>query len=172
MRLHDGTILQHGSAPYDPVKAHEYYLRVRKLKGREPAAPSFAVTNPISGKTVNLTGQQLVEQKAYAAKRVADIKRNLAVLGAKLREARAAAKKKDDGESSAAEKSKARRESKQYRKKHKQEIATKQKRAAKKTPKRKRSNVEQLEHQVAQIRKRLTAAVAIQKALSGATRVK
>lgn len=37
MELPDGTILMHGSRPYDPAKAREYYLRTRKLKGRRPA---------------------------------------------------------------------------------------------------------------------------------------
>jgi hypothetical protein len=38
MKLPDGTVLMHGDlehrAPYDPRKAHEYYLRTRRLKGR------------------------------------------------------------------------------------------------------------------------------------------
>lgn len=37
MELPDGTVLMHGSRPYDPAKAREYYLRTRKLKGRKPA---------------------------------------------------------------------------------------------------------------------------------------
>jgi hypothetical protein len=32
-------ILAHSNAPYDPKKAHEYYLRTRELKGRRPASP-------------------------------------------------------------------------------------------------------------------------------------
>jgi len=35
MQLPDGTTLMHGSHPYDPVKAREYYLKNRKLKGRK-----------------------------------------------------------------------------------------------------------------------------------------
>lgn len=43
MLLPDGTILVHRDAngmthAYDPVKAHEYYMRTRKLKGRKKAA--------------------------------------------------------------------------------------------------------------------------------------
>ena len=34
MQLPDGTTLMHGKRPYDPVKAREYYLKTRKLKGR------------------------------------------------------------------------------------------------------------------------------------------
>ena len=34
-----GDFLAHYASPYyDPVKAHEYYMRTRKLKGREPAS--------------------------------------------------------------------------------------------------------------------------------------
>jgi len=43
MEMPDGTTLMHGPAPYDPVKAREYYLRTRKLKGRQKAA---AVASP------------------------------------------------------------------------------------------------------------------------------
>lgn len=170
MHLPDGTILMHGKTPYDPVKAHEYYVRTRKLKGRKSASPSFSVSNPVSGKTYSLTGRQLAEQQAYAAKRVADIKGKLAMLSAALRKARAEARKKDgvDKKPTAAEKSKAARESKQYRQKHKQQLATKRKHAASKKPK--TSHVDRLEAQVAEIRKRLTAAVAIQRALAGATK--
>lgn len=35
MQLPDGSILMHAGLPYDPAKAHEYYLRVRKLKGSQ-----------------------------------------------------------------------------------------------------------------------------------------
>lgn len=35
MHLPDGSTLMHGPRAYDPKKAHEYYLRVRKLKGRK-----------------------------------------------------------------------------------------------------------------------------------------
>lgn len=34
MRLPNGTTLMHGTTPYDPAKARAYYLRTRKLKGR------------------------------------------------------------------------------------------------------------------------------------------
>jgi predicted transcriptional regulator len=30
----EGFLLKHSELPYDPVKAHEYYLRTRQLKGR------------------------------------------------------------------------------------------------------------------------------------------
>jgi hypothetical protein len=35
MILPDGSVLMHEAAPYDPAKAHEYYIRRRAhLKGR------------------------------------------------------------------------------------------------------------------------------------------
>lgn len=35
MELPNGETLMHGTRPYDPKKAHEYYLRTRNLKGRK-----------------------------------------------------------------------------------------------------------------------------------------
>jgi hypothetical protein len=35
VELPDGTTLMHGRTPYDPKKAHDYYLRTRELKGRK-----------------------------------------------------------------------------------------------------------------------------------------
>lgn len=35
MELPNGEVLMHAGLPYDPKKAHEYYLRTRKLKGRK-----------------------------------------------------------------------------------------------------------------------------------------
>lgn len=176
MRLPNGTILMHAKAPYDPVKAHEYYLRTRKLKGRKKS-DTYTV-NLGNNKTVKLTSKQLIEQKAYAAERIAKIKKNLAELNSKLKEAmREAVKKKAISKReaakppSAAEKSKAARESRQYRDKHKQKIAT----ATKKTvSERKKSEsidpVAQLEGRIEKIRVSLKAAVARQRALAGATR--
>lgn len=100
MKLKDGTTLLHAGEPYDPVKAHEYYIRTRHLKGRHKGrtVPVRAHTRNISrdkassytvrlsdGKTVVLTRQQLVEQQAYAAKRVAEIKTRLIELTDKLK---------------------------------------------------------------------------------------
>jgi hypothetical protein len=38
--------LFHAAIGYDPVKAHEYYLRTRKLKGRQRAAPKITEDDP------------------------------------------------------------------------------------------------------------------------------
>ena len=48
MLLPDGTTLIHEGRPYDPVKAHEYYLRTRKLKGRKKgSAKTASETRPV-----------------------------------------------------------------------------------------------------------------------------
>ena len=182
MRLADGTILMHGPVPYDPVKAHEYYIRTRKLKGSKPRlsvvskpvtrrSPTYSVRLS-SGTTVKLSQNQLKEQQAYAAKRVGDIKKRLGELGTKLRQLRANAKRKKSP--TAADKSKAARESRQYRQKHRQELATKAKTArAQKSSTRKTSKdpVAELEHKINQVKGRLQAAVETQRALITATRI-
>ena len=35
MELPNGEVLMHAGRPYDPKKAHDYYIRTRKLKGRK-----------------------------------------------------------------------------------------------------------------------------------------
>lgn len=176
MRLLNGTILKHADLPYDPAKAHEYYLRTRHLKGRKKST-SYTVKTA-NGKTVRLSSKQLVEQKAYAAKRVGEIKKRLGELSSKLHEAmRAAEKKKSTSKResakppSAADKSKAARDSRQYRDKHKQKIATATKKTTSTVKKSKSVDpVAQLVSRIDTIRGSLKAAVARQRALAGATR--
>lgn len=176
MRLPDGTILMHGRTPYDPVKAHEYYIRTRQLKGRKKGSPTFSVRKP-GGKTVTLTARELTEQRAYAAKRINDIKLRLAELTSKLsvalREARdkkAKSEREAKKPPTAAEKSKAARESKKYRAKNQQKIANKRKSAARTEKSKEADPVEALQTKIGEIKKRLSAAVTIQRALTGATR--
>lgn len=192
MKLEDGTILMHDHAPYDPVKAHEYYIRTRHLKGRQRGravtvrshtrnvggkSQSYTVTLG-NGKTVTLTRQQLIEQQAYAAKRVAEIKTRLTELTDKLKKMlEEARKRKADANKkpTAADKAKAAQKSKQYRQKHKQQLANKAKaaRAKKaKTPAKKHTThtftVAELEHKITAIKSRLKAAVSIQRSLNSA----
>lgn len=191
MKLPDGTILMHGKTPYDPVKAHEYYLRTRKLKGRKKGqeelspfekrrslgkkADSFTVRLREGG-TAKLTPQQLAEQKVYAAKRVADIKKKLTELNSLLKKKMAEARKSESESKkppTAAEKAKANREAKQYRSKHQQELANKGKAAAAKKPaetKPKTDTVEGLKQQISEIQNSLKAAVERQRSLSSATK--
>lgn len=79
----DDFILQHATTPkrvYDPVKAREYYLRTRKLKGRQTAKfskptvitkskPKVKSTRVYkSPKHVDLTGYTYKDHKWYNAK--------------------------------------------------------------------------------------------------------
>jgi chromosome segregation ATPase len=59
MQLPNGEVLMHASAPYDPKKAHEYYLRTRKLKGRKPGQ-----AQPPTAKKSAKTPQQVAKEKA------------------------------------------------------------------------------------------------------------
>jgi hypothetical protein len=167
---------------YDPAKAHEYYIRTRQLKGRRARVGKPASTYTVSlgdGSTTILTGQQLAEQKAYAAKRVGEIKKSLQELGTLLRKAmRDAKEKKAKAEQkaakppTAAEKSAAARESKQYREKHKTELSTKSKTEAKKKSAPRSDPVAELETKITKIKDSLKAAVATQRALATATKNK
>lgn len=176
MKWPDGSVIMHAQTPYDPVKAHEYYIRNRQLKGRKKGV---SYTVQYKGKTVKLTARELTEQRAYAAQRVSDIQNKLSELNTKLRAALRDAKEKKNKSiresskpASAAEKSKAARDSRKYRDKHKQSLATKSKRTASKTKDKAKSTdpVEQLVHKVEQIKETLKTAVARQRALAGATR--
>lgn len=177
-RIIKGSILIHKTL-YDPAKAHEYYIRTRQLKGRKAGSSSFTVKGT-RGQTVNLSGQQLAEQRAYAAKRINDIKNRLAELSSKLNTLRSEARKKEAGGKreakkapTAADKSKAAKESEQYRDKHKQELATKSKRESSKRSAKSKSETDpiaELEDKISKVKSRLTAAVARQRALAAATR--
>lgn len=148
MKLPDGTVLMHGADPYDPVKAHDYYIRTRKLKGRKKGSapplsgktagsPSFTVD--LGGGKVRMTSKELKAQQAYAAERVKEIKDKIAKLHELLKEKMKNAEKADRKHKealkpdTAAEKADKARESKKYRDKHKQELKTKAKEAASKS---------------------------------------
>lgn len=189
MLLPNGDVLMHrADTPYDPKKAHEYYIRTRQLKGRKKggAKPTFGdATMRIndtfsvkvgSGKTVKLTTQQLSEQRAYAAHRVGAIKKKLAVLNHELKKRVAEAKKAEKEAAkpdTAAEKHDKARESKKFRDKHKQELKNKAKQAADKkstTKKPTTDTVEGLKSTIKNVQKSLDAAVERQRALTSATK--
>ncbi len=186
MELPDGTTLMHGPAPYDPVKAREYYLRTRKLKGRKkgvgrppkkgPAKASSLVTVTSNGKTYKLSPQQLKEQKVYAAKRVMKIKKKLHKLTAELKKKMAEAKEKEKEAKkpdSKAEKSEKAKDSEKYRDKNKQDLKNKSKKAAseeKAAKKPETDSVEGLKKTIAGAQKSLKAAINRQRALSTATK--
>lgn len=187
--LPDGTVIMHGDVPYDPVKAHEYYLRTRKLHPRQKAAevdklagrekkPVTFTIRTAKGNTVKLTAQQLAEQRAYANRRVVQIKKKLSELSVELHKRMAEAKKREaDAKKppTAAEKAKAARDAKQYRDKHQQELANKAKQASAKggsssssTPKSKTETVASLKEEIIRTRDSLKRAVANQRALATA----
>lgn len=178
MQLPDGSILMHGAnTPYDPKKAHEYYMRTRHLKGRKTGNSSYTVQLG-QGKSVILTPQQLTEQKAYAAHRVAQIKKNLSDLSVILRDK--LEKAKESAKAAAkpptlAEKAKAARDAEAYRKSHKQELSNKAKTAASKAPAKKSTaatpkadTVDSLKQEITKTKANLKAAVAKQRNLAAA----
>lgn len=146
MRTPTEVELQHFSAGYDPVKAREYYLRTRKLKGRKKGsstAPSGR--DPRTG----LSKEQIqknarAKQRKELSERIARLDGKLKQLEAKIREMehkeasedrkgkakKERAAKERDKPKSAAEKAKDARESEKYRDKHKQELKAKAKKAS------------------------------------------
>jgi hypothetical protein len=185
MELPDGTTLMHGPAPYDPVKAREYYLRNRKLKGRKKGITpppkgnsprsSNSVTVKVDGKAYKLSPQQLAEQKAYAAKRVLGIKKKLTQLNAELKKMAEAKKSEKEAKKpdSAAEKSDKAKDSEKYRDKNKQALKNKSKQAASKEKSAKKpdtDSVEGLKKTIEGAQKNLKAALNRQRALSTATK--
>jgi hypothetical protein len=187
VRLPNGEILMHANAPYDPKKAHDYYLRTRKLKGRKPgsappkigglgARSAFAkVKVPKKHTQVSdLSPQQKRELQVVARARVQKAQQKLNELNRKLKDKLAEAKKAErDAKKpkTASEKAKDARESEKYRKSHKQELKTKAKgkREADKASGKDTSSsnsVEGLKKQIASAEKELATAKAKQKALA------
>ena len=188
MQLPNGEVLMHERAPYDPKKAHEYYLRTRKLKGRKkaaaPAGPAglgarsgFRKQPPAPKKNTqisDLSPQQKREMQVVARARVQAAQKKLNELNKKLKDKLAEAAKAEreaKKPKSAADKAKDAREAKKYRDKHKTEISTKSKakRATDKASGKDTSSsnsVEGLKKQVAAAEKALAVAKAKQKALA------
>lgn len=114
---------------YDPIKAHEYYMKTRKLKGRKKGAKVI----PISSRKPKKASSGQVPP--HLQREVARLKGRLHELQARLREVlqnkRETSKKSEH--KTAAEKSKDARESKKYRDEHKAELAQKRKRASSKS---------------------------------------
>lgn len=138
MLLPDGSHLMHAGKPYDPQKAHDYYMRTRKLhpriKGSEPAKSSRSRSTTVGrSKTTNSNPQQLSEQRAYAARRVSELKARLSELTAELHKRLSEARKREADANkgpSTEDKRKAAEASKKYRDTHKQQIANKRKAAS------------------------------------------
>ena len=135
--------LQHISlGAYDPVKAHDYYLRTRKLHPRKKGAqtqgsprssqpPGSARAKQKHELEARITGLQkkLSELEQLIQVKEAALKRSQGSAKATAKKERAA--KSKNKPKTAAEKAKAARENAKYRDKHKQTLKTKAKQANK-----------------------------------------
>lgn len=186
LRLPNGEALMHGDSLYDPVKAHEYYLKTRQLKGRKKGSGLVPITSGRSRKTkgsgsvtvtfngmqYKLTPAQHAEQQAYAAERVRNIKIKIHTLEKALKEKMAKARKTEreaKKPKTAAEKRAAAKRSAEYKAKHKQKVRTAAKKAAKKQTKHNLNTVEGLKSAISNAQAKLTEAVDRQRALATAT---
>lgn len=130
MRLPNGEVLMHGTRPYDPVKAHEYYERTKQLKGRRTGA---ATTIGGAKKPAPAVNNQ---KKVAAAEQVARLRSKLAQLQTELKKRMAEARKADreaKKPATAAEKRKNAKESAQYRDKNQQKVKAQAKKSAAKS---------------------------------------
>lgn len=126
MKLPDGTILMDGDlqhrAPYDPTKAHEYYIRTRKLHPRQGGAQKPSGIGAAAKAVVK--ANPVTAQKAKAQARVTSLQKKLTELQDALKR-KLAAEQKDKKAPTSADKAKRAKEAKKYRKSHKQELANK-----------------------------------------------
>lgn len=144
---------------YDPVKAHEYYLKNRKLTPRKRGVEksSSGSTRVSSSPKINrkVKPPPLTKMQAQAANlklRLGKLKTLLDGLVAELRDRKASAAEAAKPKT-AAEKSKAARESAKYYDKNKAVISAKKKETAKAAPKTK--SVAELETQIKSVRAKI-----------------
>lgn len=167
--------LVHQRPLYDPAKAHEYYLRTRKLHPRARGSGDYTV-KLTNGKTIKISAQKLAEQKAYAEHRVEELKKRLSdleiILRAKLAKAQAAHQKANQPKTPA-QKAQAALLAQKYRNSHKATLANKAHQAAKKAPHKKAAKVDtvaSLKNDINKTKANLKAAVAKQRELATATK--
>jgi hypothetical protein len=76
MELPGGEVLMHAGRPYDPKKAHEYYLRTRQLKGRKKGQynPHLAtLAKRLAGMSDEQIQQEIEKSKSPAEKKIIKI---------------------------------------------------------------------------------------------------
>lgn len=76
MELPSGEVLMHAGRPYDPKKAHEYYLRTRELKGRKKGQfhPKVAaLAKRLAGMSDNQIKEEIQKSSNPAEKRLIGI---------------------------------------------------------------------------------------------------
>jgi hypothetical protein len=174
--------LQHlfSNVAYDPVKAHEYYEKHKKLKGRRTGqaaeqttlARAKASADPRKGKTKKQIHQNArTRQRQELSKQILGMQERLSKLEAlikkrsheeasedrkgKAKKERAA--KENEKPKSAAEKAKAARESKKDRSKHQQELKTKAKKKDSKSGGSKKDGKKSGKHTVSELKVRVQA---------------
>ncbi len=147
---------------YDPQKAHEYYMRTRQLKGRQPASIKPA-TSPAKSKGTSSVNKVTVSVSAKRQQevnsRVASLQKRLGELESLLQDLLSKAKKKDSGQSTAKQKQSSAKSSKEYYQKHKSEIASKAKADYVKNPDSNLS-IEEVRAKISTIRVQLKTAIA------------
>ncbi len=78
MMPNDDEIYHYASKYYDPVKAHEYYMQRRELKGRMPVVKS-TLSPSSSQKTENSSGRTVTEAQHEKMKtRAEDLRKEIA----------------------------------------------------------------------------------------------
>lgn len=186
-------LAHYASQYYDPVKAREYYLRTRKLKGRSGASPmdssGRSSANPSSGTPSASPMQSSAEERRRKAEqRVAEIRQRLDRLKAILADLVEQAKARSGVESKPTaqkvkEASDTKKESKKSKETPERKLSEKEKREARE---RSRENYEKqsksstsatersllqekdaIERKIAEIRKKLKAAVEKERRLNG-----
>lgn len=165
------SYLVHGSPDdYSPAKAHEYYMRTRKLhpktKGvaRQPVGRDKIVKKTVGRHKVAKANPQLTVQKAYASKRVSELTTKLAELTAELQKRlERASKPKAKRTRTSADKQKATQQSKKYRTTHKQQIANKRKETATTSDRFSSLSTDEIKREIVNIKGKLKAAVAAQR---------
>lgn len=164
-------------ALYDPVKAHAYYERTKKLKGRkrgrvEPVTPTRLGVGSTTVKSA--ARRRKSAERIRVDKQVNDLRTRLAKLNAELKKRVADAKqaeKEAAKPATAAEKSKEAKRSKEWRAKNQQKLKAERKQEASKekgSSSKKKGGGDSIEHlkaTISRVRDQLTAAVARQRAL-------
>lgn len=157
-------IIRHVDAPYDPAKAHDYYLKTRQLKGRKPGSIVTPIHKTGVAKVQSAAVQKLARQKAATAK-IARLTIKVHALSNALKEAQKALqnkkaedKKNSDGKTTVKE----RNQSKQYRDTHKSKIAVAAKKTARTTASKPKAvagmNEKQLTDRISKIKRLITNA--------------
>ena len=119
---------------YDPAKAHAYYERTKRLKGRKaastpgtkPSSSPVARASPTLRPETHAAIAKVGRLKAAVIKLQGALSKAEAALSEKRQAARATEKQNSDGKSTSKEK----KASEDYRNKHKTELASKKKSAS------------------------------------------